>query len=119
MTYKTVSLNEKAYSLLRQAKEEKESFSDTIIRILSKPDILQFLKLAGALKDELSKAQQTIKDLSLKGNAYNTELIKVRKKLNSSEDENNKLEKENSRIKSDLDKALSDIQSLRTKLSSE
>ena len=54
MTYKTVSLNEKAYKLLKSAKKEKESFSETIIRILSKPDLTQFLSLAGAFKEELS-----------------------------------------------------------------
>lgn len=54
MTYKTVSLNEKAYSLLKKAKKENESFSDTVIRILSKPNLSSFLSLAGSLKGEVT-----------------------------------------------------------------
>ena len=54
MTYKTVSLNEKAFALLKKAKKDNESFSDTVIRILSKPDIAKFLSLAGTLKNDVS-----------------------------------------------------------------
>lgn len=54
MTYKTVSLNEKAYSLLKKAKKEGESFSDTVIRVLKKPEISEFLSLAGSLKDNVT-----------------------------------------------------------------
>jgi predicted CopG family antitoxin len=60
MTYKTISLNEKAYLLLKKAKKEKESYSDTVIRVLSKPDLNKFLSLAGSLKDELDEKE--IKD---------------------------------------------------------
>ncbi|MHA1147476.1 MAG: antitoxin VapB family protein [Promethearchaeota archaeon] len=54
MPYKTVSLNEKAYSLLKKAKKEGESFSDTVIRVLNKPDYSKFLSLAGSLKGEVT-----------------------------------------------------------------
>lgn len=57
MTYKTLSLNEKAYSLLKKAKKEKESFSDTVIRILSRPDLSKFLSLAGSLKNEVTEEE--------------------------------------------------------------
>ena len=53
MTYKTVSLNEKAYQLLKQSKKENESFSDAIIRIMTKPDLTKFLSMASSLKNEL------------------------------------------------------------------
>ena len=53
MAYKTVSLNEKAYSLLKKAKKENESFSDTVIRILSEPSLSSFLYLAGSLKEQV------------------------------------------------------------------
>ena len=55
MTYKTVSLNDKAYKLLKKAKEGGESYSDVIIRKFSEPDLKNFLSLAGFLKDEVSK----------------------------------------------------------------
>lgn len=57
MTYKTVSLNTKAYSLLKKAKKDNESFSDAVIRVLSEPDISKFLSLVGALKDDLSEEE--------------------------------------------------------------
>lgn len=57
MTYKTVSLNSKAYSLLKKAKKEGESFSDTVIRILNEPNLSRFLSLAGSLKDEITDSE--------------------------------------------------------------
>ena len=54
MTYKTVSINAKAYSLLKKAKKEGESFSDIVIRVLSEPNLSRFLSLAGSLKGELT-----------------------------------------------------------------
>lgn len=53
MTYKTVSLNSKAYNLLKNAKKENESFSDTIMRLVTKPNIERFLELFGALERDL------------------------------------------------------------------
>ena len=55
MTYKTVSLNEKAFALLRKAKRDNESYSEVIIRILNKPDISKFLSLAGSLKNDVTE----------------------------------------------------------------
>ncbi len=55
MPYRTVSLNEKAYKLLKESKQENESFSDVIIRVVSKPDLSKFLSIAGSLKNELLK----------------------------------------------------------------
>jgi predicted CopG family antitoxin len=57
MTYKTVSLNDKAYKLLKKAKKDGESYSDVIIRKFSEPDLKKFLSLAGSLKDEVSKKE--------------------------------------------------------------
>lgn len=53
MTYKTVSLNSKAYNLLQREKGENESFSDTVIRLIAKPNVKKFLELFGALDDDL------------------------------------------------------------------
>jgi len=49
MPYKTISLNSKAYELLKKEKKERESFSDTIIRLTTKPNIQKFLELFGSL----------------------------------------------------------------------
>jgi len=53
MTYKTISLNSKAYQLLKRAKKDGESFSDTIIRLTTKPNIEKFLEMFGVLQDDL------------------------------------------------------------------
>jgi predicted CopG family antitoxin len=53
MTYKTISLNPKAYQLLKKEKKDGESFSDTIIRLTTKPNIEKFLEMFGVLKDDL------------------------------------------------------------------
>ena len=53
MTYKTISLNSKAYQLLKEEKKDGESFSDTIIRLTTKPNIEKFLEMFGALKSDL------------------------------------------------------------------
>ncbi len=56
MAQRTISLNEKAYAMLKKAKQKTESCSDTVIRLVkemeeaSRGDIL--LKLAGAFKDD-------------------------------------------------------------------
>ncbi len=53
MTYKTISLNSKAYQLLKKEKKDGESFSDTIIRLTTKPNIKKFLEMFGVLKNDL------------------------------------------------------------------
>ncbi|UCG04370.1 MAG: antitoxin VapB family protein [Candidatus Heimdallarchaeota archaeon] len=53
MTYKTISLNSKAYQLLKKEKKDGESFSDTIIRLTTKPNIEKFLEMFGVLKNDL------------------------------------------------------------------
>ena len=57
MTYKTVSLNSKAYNLLRREKRERESFSDTIIRLATKPNIEKFLQLFGSLEEDIDNQE--------------------------------------------------------------
>lgn len=55
MTQKTISLNEKAYKKLKNKKEEKESFSELIIRLCEIEEINQnenlLLKFSGAFKE--------------------------------------------------------------------
>ena len=53
MTYKTISLNSKAYQLLKKEKKDGESFSDTIIRLTTEPNIKKFLEMFGVLKNDL------------------------------------------------------------------
>jgi len=57
MTYKTVSLNSKAYNLLKREKRERESFSDTIIRLTTKPNIEKFLQLFGSLEEDIDNQE--------------------------------------------------------------
>lgn len=57
MTYKTISLNPKAYKLLKKEKRDRESFSDTIIRLTTKPDVKKFLELFGALKNDIDDGE--------------------------------------------------------------
>ena len=54
MTYKSVSLNIEAYELLKKVKRENESFSETIIRLIKKPDIKEILDYFGSMEEDLS-----------------------------------------------------------------
>ena len=60
MTYKSVSLNLKAYELLKGEKKENESFSDVVIRLIKKPNIKEILDYFGSMEDELTN--DTIED---------------------------------------------------------
>ena len=57
MTYKTISLNSRAYELLKKEKREGESYSATIIRLVTQPNMEKFLSLFGVLKDDLSEEE--------------------------------------------------------------
>lgn len=50
MGYKTISLSNEAYNLLKSKKRKGESFNDTILRLLSEPEQKDILKLKGAWK---------------------------------------------------------------------
>ena len=43
MGYKTISLSEEAYEILRNAKRERESFSQVVIRLASKRSLDEFV----------------------------------------------------------------------------
>jgi predicted CopG family antitoxin len=43
MGYKTISLSEEAYEILRNAKRERESFSQVVIRLASKRSLDDFV----------------------------------------------------------------------------
>ena len=43
MGYKTISLSEEAYEILRNAKKERESFSQVVIRLASKRSLEDFV----------------------------------------------------------------------------
>ena len=58
MADKKVFLNNKAFNLLKNARKEHETFSDAIIRILSKQLANDnFLSLAGSLKGEITEEE--------------------------------------------------------------
>ncbi len=59
MTYKTISLNSKAYNLLKKAKKEGESYSETVIRLTTKPNIEKYLEMFGSLQSELDEKELT------------------------------------------------------------
>lgn len=51
MVQKTVSLSEKAYNLLSAVKEDGESYSQLIMRLIKRKKNTDILKFAGAFKD--------------------------------------------------------------------
>jgi predicted CopG family antitoxin len=60
MSTKTISLSEEAYTLLKNMKGEKESFTETVFRIAKKDPLA---KLAGILtKEESAGLRKSIKD---------------------------------------------------------
>jgi predicted CopG family antitoxin len=68
MTQRTISLNEKAYAMLKKAKQKAESYSDAIIRLVketeesSRGDIL--LKFAGSFKENAEEWKRIENDLA-------------------------------------------------------
>jgi len=57
MTYKTISLNSKAYKLLKEEKRDKETYCEAIIRLVTRPNIEKFLKLFGSLENDLTEKE--------------------------------------------------------------
>ncbi len=49
---KVISISDEAYDYLKSIKDEKESFSKIIKKLVPKSDKRDILKLAGSLKDE-------------------------------------------------------------------
>lgn len=76
MTQKTISLNEKAYRILRKFKKNKESYSDLIIRLCEvqekeeREDIL--LKYMGVFKDNSDYWEQVEKEIQKERNRHLT-----------------------------------------------
>ena len=54
MTYKTLSLSEEAYELLKKEKQEGESFGDTIIRLINSPNMEKIMSFFGSMEEELA-----------------------------------------------------------------
>lgn len=76
MTQKTISLNVKAYKILRKFKKNKESYSDLIIRLCKvkeneeKEDIL--LKYMGLFKDNSDYWEKVEKEIQKERNYHLT-----------------------------------------------
>lgn len=75
MATKTLTIMEDAYSMLLQNKQEEESFSDEIRRILSKRETKGLKDFFGILSEEDGK--RMIEDLN-KIKAFNISLLKKR-----------------------------------------
>ena len=59
MSTKTISISEEAYNLLKNIKEEKESFTDAIIKVAKKDPLS---KLVGVLtKNEATELRRNIR----------------------------------------------------------
>ena len=77
MPTRTISITEEAYERLRLKKEGKESFSDVILKLTKKGDILRF---AGILSDkEADDLKRSIKEARERSAAR---MERIRKRLN-------------------------------------
>lgn len=65
MGYKTISLSDEAYNVLKSKKLKGESFNDLILRLLSEPEQKDILKLKGSWKGT-NEEIETILDLIYK-----------------------------------------------------
>jgi predicted CopG family antitoxin len=66
MGTKTISISDEAYSLLKHAKEERESFTETILRITRKDPLSA---LAGVLSSSDAEAlERVVRDIRRKTN---------------------------------------------------
>jgi predicted CopG family antitoxin len=67
MAHKTLTISEKAYRALKRLKREGESFSDVILRITRRTDLVEFIESTEFLPEladkieEVYKARETIK----------------------------------------------------------
>ena len=60
MGYKTISLSNEAYNILKTSKLKGESFNDLILRLLSKPEQKDILKLKGNWKGSTEEVENIL-----------------------------------------------------------
>jgi len=60
MGYKTISLSDEAYNVLKIKKLKGESFNDLILRLLSKPEQKDILKLKGSWKGSTEEVENIL-----------------------------------------------------------
>ena len=60
MGYKTISLSDEAYNVLRTKKLKGESFNDLILRLLSEPEQKDILKLKGSWKGSIEEVENIL-----------------------------------------------------------
>ena len=76
MPQRTISLNDKAYAMLKKAKQKSESYSDAIVRLINDKektmhdDIL--LKLAGTFKENADEWKRIEAELARSRGAHLT-----------------------------------------------
>ncbi|KKM82200.1 hypothetical protein LCGC14_1322010 [marine sediment metagenome] len=60
MGYKTISLSNEAYNVLKTKKLKGESFNDLILRLLSEPEQKDILKLKGSWKGSTEEVENIL-----------------------------------------------------------
>ncbi|MBA7513243.1 hypothetical protein ES705_05254 [subsurface metagenome] len=60
MGYKTISLSDEAYNVLKTKKLNGESFNDLILRLLSEPEQKDILKLKGNWKGSTEEVENIL-----------------------------------------------------------
>ena len=60
MGYKTISLSDEAYNVLKTNKLKGESFNDLILRIMSVPEQKDILKLKGNWKGSIEEVENIL-----------------------------------------------------------
>ena len=60
MGYKTISLSDEAYNVLKNKKLRGESFNDLILRLLSDPEQKDILKLRGSWKGSTEEVENIL-----------------------------------------------------------
>ncbi len=77
MSTKTISITEEAYERLKARKEHNESFSDVIVKITKKGNIMDF---AGMLTDK--EADELEKNIRKSREMSRERMERIRKRLN-------------------------------------
>ena len=60
MGYKTISISDEAYNVLKNKKLKGESFNDLILRLLSEPEQKDILKLKGSWKGSTEEVENIL-----------------------------------------------------------
>jgi predicted CopG family antitoxin len=80
MTQRTISLNEKAYVMLKKAKQKSESYSEIVIRLCKEKEKYMhddiMLKLAGCFKDDAEEWKRIEASIARSRDAHMTSEVR-------------------------------------------